>query len=199
MSNVTWFNSLKSTNSEAKEHIEEYDNLSVIATYEQSAGRGQGDHTWYATPGKNLTFTIIFKPEGLLASDALLLTQITTISLLSYLKKKHINARIKWPNDIWVEDKKICGILIENILEGTYVKSSLIGIGLNVNEKNWPEELPNPISICELTGEEYNIKKELNSFHKEFCRHAEMISSEDGRNYLKKKFEEKVFRLPASL
>ena len=199
MSNVTWFNSLKSTNTVAKEHIEEYDNLSVIATIEQSSGRGQGDHTWYATPGKNLTFTIIFKPDELLASDALLLTQITTVSLLAYLKSKQINARIKWPNDIWVEDKKICGILIENILEGNFVKTSLIGIGLNVNENNWPNNLPNPISISELTGEEYDIKKELTSFLKEFCRHAEMISSEDGRNYLKKKFEEKVFRLPASL
>ena len=71
MSQITWHKSLKSTNTELREHISEYDNLSVVATVEQSAGRGQGDHSWYASPGKNLTFSIVFKPERLNAADAL--------------------------------------------------------------------------------------------------------------------------------
>ena len=89
MSGIKWFESLASTNNEAKKHIADYDNLSVIATIEQSAGRGQGSHTWYTTPGKNLTFTIVFNPENLPASEALYLTRITTLSLLSYLAARH--------------------------------------------------------------------------------------------------------------
>ncbi|MGN1225692.1 MAG: biotin--[acetyl-CoA-carboxylase] ligase [Candidatus Cryptobacteroides sp.] len=199
MSQITWHKSLKSTNTELREHISEYDSLSVVATVEQSAGRGQGDHSWYASPGKNLTFSIVFKPDYLNASDALYLSRITTLALLSYLKGKGVEARIKWPNDIWIGEKKICGILIENILDGQKVESSIIGIGLNLNEENWPEELPNPVSLHELTGEHYDIKEELAVFHKEFCRHAEMLKSEDGKNYLCKAFKAKVFRLPEGL
>ena len=199
MSQITWHKSLKSTNTELREHISEYDNLSVVATVEQSAGRGQGDHSWYASPGKNLTFSIVFKPERLNAADALYLSRITTLSLLSYLKNKGVEARIKWPNDIWVGEKKICGILIENILNAQWVESSIIGIGLNLNEENWPEELPNPVSLHELTGKLYDIKAELAEFHKEFCRHAQMLDSEDGKKYLCERFKEKVFRLPEGL
>ena len=190
---------MASTNNEAKKHIADYDNLSVIATIEQSAGRGQGTHTWYTTPGKNLTFTIVFNPENLPASEALYLTRITTLSLLSYLAARGVRARIKWPNDIWVEDKKICGILIENILEGNLVHNSIIGIGLNINESGWPEDLPNPVSLGELTGKSYDIHEELEAFYKEFCRHAQMLSSEDGRKYLCENFDENVFRLPEAL
>lgn len=199
MSGIKWFESLASTNNEAKKHITDYDNLSVIATIEQSAGRGQGSHTWYTTPGKNLTFTIVFNPENLPASEALYLTRITTLSLLSYLAARGVRARIKWPNDIWVEDKKICGILIENILEGNLVHNSIIGIGLNINESGWPEDLPNPVSLGELTGKSYDIHEELEAFYKEFCRHAQMLSSEDGRTYLCENFDENVFRLPEAL
>lgn len=199
MSGIKWFESLASTNNEAKKNIADYDNLSVIATIEQSAGRGQGTHTWYTTPGKNLTFTIVFNPENLPASEALYLTRITTLSLLSYLAARGVRARIKWPNDIWVEDKKICGILIENILEGNLVHNSIIGIGLNINESGWPEDLPNPVSLGELTGKSYDIREELEAFYKEFCRHAQMLSSEDGRKYLCENFDENVFRLPEAL
>lgn len=196
---ITWLERTASTNSEAKINIEKYDNLSIISTSCQDAGRGQGDHKWFATPGKNLTFTVILKPERFPATDALYLTRITTLSLLSYLSGKGIKARIKWPNDIWVEDKKICGILIENTLDGTFVKYSIIGIGLNVNEENWPEYLPNPVSMRELSGEEYDLREELEIFYKEFCRHAEMYYSEDGKKYLCEEFEKNVFRLPEAL
>lgn len=195
MSKIIWFDSLNSTNSFAKEHLEEYDNMSIIATLQQRAGRGQGDHTWYASAGKNLTFTIIFKPTDLLASDALMITRITTLALLNYLKSKGIKARIKWPNDIWVEDKKICGILIENILDGRIIKNSIIGVGLNINEKNWPKELPNPISLSELTNAEYDIRKELGLLHDEFKAQAALLLDDKGRSNLCERFEKNVFKL----
>ncbi len=196
---ITWHKCLESTNSDAKMHIDDYDNLSVSAALSQEKGRGQSDHKWFATPGKNLTFTIILKPQGFAATDALFLTRITTLSLLSYLNTKGIKARIKWPNDIWVGEKKICGILIENTLDGPLVKYSLIGIGLNVNERNWPEYLPNPVSMSEITGKEYDICAELEEFYKEFCRHEQMYWNDDGKKKLCEEFEKNVFRLSEAL
>ncbi|MGM9753615.1 MAG: biotin--[acetyl-CoA-carboxylase] ligase [Candidatus Cryptobacteroides sp.] len=199
MGKIIWLKSATSTNAIARQRLADTDNLSVFATFEQTAGRGQGSHTWYSTPGKNLTFSIVFKPEALEAKDALLLTQITTLSLVEYLAAENVEARIKWPNDIWVQDRKICGILIENVLDGAFVHDSIIGIGLNLNEENWPEELPNPVSLKELSSKSYDIVQELERFYKIFCRHAEMIESESGRRYLDKEFSARVFRLPEVL
>ena len=114
---ILWLDTVDSTNSELRKRISGLDNLSIVATREQTAGRGQGTHTWFATPGRNLTFSILYRFEGvcaLAASDALLITQVTTLALRDYLLGHGVRARIKWPNDIWVEDRKICGILIEN-------------------------------------------------------------------------------------
>ena len=196
MSGIKWFAELDSTNNEARRTIEGLDNFSVIATESQTAGRGQGLHTWYATPGRNLTFTVVFRPRGLHARDAILITHITTVSLVSYLESRGVQARIKWPTDIWVGGRKICGILIENVLDGPYVKASIIGIGLNINEEGWPDCLPNPVSLSELTGRKYDIREELEAFYKVFCRHAGMIDGEDGRKMLQEEFGKRVFRLP---
>ena len=196
MSGIKWFEELDSTNNEARRTLDGLDNFSVIATESQTAGRGQGLHTWYATPGRNLTFTVVFRPDGLHARDSILITYITTVSLVRYLASHGVKARIKWPNDIWVGERKICGILIENVLDGPYVQASIIGIGLNINEEGWPDYLPNPVSLSELTGRKYDIHEELDFFYKEFCRHAVMISGEDGRKLLQEEFGKRVFRLP---
>lgn len=199
MSGIKWFAELDSTNNEARRTLDGLDNFSVLATESQTAGRGQGLHTWYATPGRNLTFTVVLKPRQLDARDGILITYITTVSLVRFLAEHGVEARIKWPNDIWVGDKKICGILIENVLNGQYVGASIIGIGLNINETGWPEELPNPVSLSELTGRQYDIHEELERFYKIFCRHAEMIYGEDGRKLLQEEFGKRVFRLPEAL
>ena len=199
MGKVVWYKEIDSTNNEARRLLCEFDNLSYIATEGQSAGRGQGTHTWHSTPGKNITMTIILKPEKLTASDFLFITRITTIALLSYLQSHGVQARIKWPNDIWVGDRKICGILIENQIDRGLIVSSIIGVGLNLNEENWPDHLPNPVSLKELTGRDYDIHAETEEFFKEFSRHYEMVLSSDGRSYLERMFVDNVFRLPEEL
>ena len=199
MSGIKWFAELDSTNNEARRTLDALDNFSVLATESQTAGRGQGLHTWYATPGHNLTFTMVLRPRLFPARDGIIFTHITTVSLVKYLEYHGVQARIKWPNDIWVGDKKICGILIENVLDGQYVDASIIGIGLNINEEGWPDYLPNPVSLKELTGKEYDIHTELETFYKIFCRHAEMMYGEDGRKLLQEEFGKRVFRLPEGL
>lgn len=195
---ILWLETADSTNHVLRERMAELDNLSVIAAREQTAGRGQGTHTWFSTPGENLTFSILYRFGAvgtLAASDALLITQVTTLALRDYLLGHGVQARIKWPNDIWVEERKICGILIENILEGGLVRESIVGIGLNVNETGWPAELPNPVSLRELTGRRYSPEKELPALHKEICRRFGMLASPDGRKSLQEEFGKYMFRL----
>ena len=195
---ILWLETADSTNHVLRERMAELDNLSVIAAREQTAGRGQGTHTWFSTPGENLTFSILYRFGAvgtLAASDALLITQVTTLALRDYLLGHGVQARIKWPNDIWVEERKICGILIENILEGGLVRESIVGIGLNVNETGWPDGLPNPVSLRELTGRRYSPEEELLALHKEIRRRFGMLASPDGRKSLQEEFGKYMFRL----
>ncbi len=199
MTDIKWFKELDSTNNFLKRNLSSLDNLAVIATESQLAGRGQGSHVWYASPGRNLTFSILYRPQNLPASDAVVLTWITTVSLLRYLDSKGVKGRIKWPNDIWVGEKKICGLLIENILNGTRVESSIIGIGLNIGERDWPSYLPNPVSLYELTGKEYNIHVELEQYMSYFLECMQQSESPEGRMALKDEFGLTLFRLTEAL
>ena len=198
---IIWYEKLKSTNDEARRRLMELANLSVVSTKSQSAGRGQGDHIWYCSPDTNLTFSFVMHYADfalpLPVSDALLITCLTTLGIRSYLMDEGIESRIKWPNDIWVGDKKICGILIENILDGTQVAHSIVGVGLNVNEKGWPADLPNPVSMLELTGTRRDLHEALVRLHGQICTHAAMLDTPEGRAYLTETFNRYMFRLPA--
>lgn len=192
---ILWTALAESTNKSIRERIDSCDNMSVIAAEEQTAGRGQGSHTWYSTRGLNLTFSILYKPVDLTTDDMLLLTCATTLGIRDYLLGKGVEAGIKWPNDIWVNGKKICGILIENILDGKKISRSIIGIGFNLNETDWPDYLPNPVSLRQLTGEEYDTRAELEELMYKICRRFARLDSSDGRHVLQEEFEKYLFRL----
>ena len=202
-SGIIWVESTESTNSELRRRIGELDNLSVIAAREQTAGRGQGDHSWFSSPVTNLTFSILFRfgegfPVTLGSSDAVLVTQITTLAIRDHLLSRGIGSRIKWPNDIWTGDRKICGILIENSSMGGMVTSSIVGIGLNVNETGWPAGLPNPVSMRELSGKVYNLDEELRALAWRLRSRYEEAASPEGRRRLDEEFSLNVFRLPST-
>lgn len=196
---IIWLKLTDSTNDEARRRLDALDNLSVLAAETQTAGRGQGDHTWTSAPGQNLTFTLVLKfpPCAPLAtSEILLITQAVTGGIRRYLLSKGVESRIKWPNDIYVGDRKICGILIENTLVGQEVRESIVGIGLNVNETGWPQELPNPVSLREITGRAYDLQEELAGLHKTICRRFGQLATPDGRSSLQEEFGKFMFRLP---
>ena len=197
MSPIRWFNKLESTNDEARRRFSGLDNLSVVACRNQTAGRGQGDHTWYSPAGRNLTFSIVFKYEGmpLDAPDAALVSSFVTLGILDYLRDKGVEGRIKWPNDIWIADRKICGILVENTIENNFVTGSIIGVGFNLNERIWPPELPNPVSLLELTGKRRCPALELRRLVKKICRRSRLLSDADGRKVLQEEFGKYVFRI----
>ena len=194
---ILWLKLTDSTNDEARRRLDALDNLSVLAAETQTAGRGQGDHTWTSAPGQNLTFTLVLKfpPCAPLAtSEILLITQAVTGGIRRYLLSKGVESRIKWPNDIYVGDRKICGILIENILDGKQVSSSMIGIGLNLNQDRFPADLPNPVSLRQLTGRTYDLRTELVLLRDALKKTASLLDSQEGRSELSRDFDAFVFR-----
>lgn len=107
---------------------------------------------------------------SLKASRQFAISRSVTLGVLDYLENEGIEATVKWPNDIYVRNRKICGILIENTLCGDFLTASVIGIGLNVNQKEFPPQLLNPVSISVLTGREYDLKDQL----PKLCRFLKM-------------------------
>ncbi len=172
---IQWLDEVDSTNNEALRHISRIDNLSVLAALHQTSGRGQRGNSWSARPGENLTFSLVMKfGDGayppLKASRQFPISRSVTLGVLDYLEYEGIVATVKWPNDIYVRNRKICGILIENTLCGDSLTASVIGIGLNVNQKEFPPQLLNPVSMAMLTGREYDLKDQL----PKLCRFLKM-------------------------
>lgn len=166
---IIWIERVDSTNEEAKRHISDIDNLAVLSAFEQTAGRGQRGNTWSSKAGENLMFSIVVKfgqdgIEPLQAYDQSVISQIAALSVVDLLAINDIEAKIKWPNDIYVGTEKICGILIENSLSGNDLSHSIIGIGINVNQTEFDPSLPNPTSMKKISGEEYDTYSLLEQF-----------------------------------
>ncbi|MBQ8837841.1 MAG: biotin--[Bacteroidales bacterium] len=193
---IIWADKVDSTNEEARRRMKDFDNLSVLSAKEQTAGRGQRGNRWSSTAGENLTFSIILKfgaglPSAIQlpavpASRQAAISEAAALAVRELLYQKGIYAMIKWPNDIYVEDKKICGILIEHSLKGHFLDWSIVGIGLNVNQTQFPASLPNPTSMLAETGLEYDLPSCLEEFCEIFvsCIHL-YLDSNDGYDKLR--------------
>jgi BirA family biotin operon repressor/biotin-[acetyl-CoA-carboxylase] ligase len=134
----------------------------VILSDEQTAGRGQRGANWQSQSGSNLLMSIILKHDNLSVERQFLLTQVASLAVVDLLRKIGLSAQIKWPNDIYVGDRKICGMLIENNLSGAVIRSSIIGIGLNVNQSYF--DLTTATSIKLEKGQSYPLQEILFSF-----------------------------------
>ena len=160
---VIWYDTLDSTNSEALRHLGELPSGTVLAARNQTAGRGQRGNTWFTETGKNLTFSIVLKEIGLEAAHSVRLNALTSMAVHDFLQSYGAHPVIKWPNDIYVSGRKICGMLIENSLDGPMLGSSVIGIGININQRVFPQ-LANATSLSLCTGKEYELEKALADF-----------------------------------
>ena len=151
-----------STNRWMKENGE--DEMVVVADY-QTAGRGCGQNSWESERGKNLLMSVLVHPKRVSARTQFIITQMVSVALCNTLEPLIDKpVEIKWPNDIYVGDKKICGVLIENRLEGRRIRDCVIGIGLNVNQTEFLSDAPNPVSIKQLTGHDTDRDELLASF-----------------------------------
>ena len=150
-----------STNRWLKAHGE--GTMVVVADY-QTAGKGCGTNSWESERGKNLTFSMLIHPTDIPASQQFRITEVVSVALCEVLEQYIGDVSIKWPNDIYMGDKKICGVLIENRLQGHVIVDSIIGIGLNVNQTEFVSDAPNPVSLRQLLGREIDREALLHDF-----------------------------------
>lgn len=167
---ITRIDETNSTNLALK-HLQQSSPLaegSIISADFQTSGRGQVGNSWFSSKGANLLFSLLLYPKNIKAKHQFIISRIVSLALKRVLDRYMQNITIKWPNDIYWKNKKIAGILIENNLMGQYIDYTIIGVGLNVNEDDFPANLPNPISMRQITGFEIDRDKVLASLQKEF-------------------------------
>ncbi|MBR5018164.1 MAG: biotin--[Bacteroidales bacterium] len=158
---IHWFDTVDSTNTRLMNDKAELPDKTVYAARFQTAGRGQKGNRWESRPGENLTFSILLKPDGIAAAEQFILSEVVALGLVDYLAGEGVPATIKWPNDIYAGDRKICGTLIEPVLSEGKVASAVAGIGLNMNQRVFDPSLPNPTSLALQTGKTYEVEAEL--------------------------------------
>ena len=142
----------------------------VIMASEQRAGRGQAFTHWVSEPGQNLLLSVVLYPHFVDPSTIFLLSQAISLGVHDALKELlGQEVHIKWPNDIYYGDRKICGLLIENSIRAMHLNHSVVGIGINVNQEDFPETLPNPVSVKNILGKATDLKR---VFHL-LCNHLE--------------------------
>ena len=162
---VTVLKTIDSTNSYLNNLLAEHrlPEGAVIMAEEQTAGRGLASEKWVSEPGKNLLMSIVFYPSFLSTRNLFLLSKAFSLGVYDGVKNLLRNAgenkmvKIKWPNDIYIGDKKLCGILIENSIRNPNVNHTLLGIGLNVNQQDFPPTLQNPVSLKMILDTEQTI------------------------------------------
>jgi BirA family biotin operon repressor/biotin-[acetyl-CoA-carboxylase] ligase len=142
----------------------------VIMAESQFAGRGQQQNQWHSEPGKNLTFSLLLKPAFLPVLSQFDLTRAISLGVFDALQPLlGDELKIKWPNDIYYADKKLGGMLIENFVQGGQIKNSVIGIGLNINQVDFPQDASNAISLKQILQKDYDLRDLL----AEICNHVE--------------------------
>lgn len=152
---------------------------SVVITNNQTEGKGQPGNKWETEPGKNLTFSMIFYPNPIKASEQFIISKAVSVAIVKTLKKFNLNATIKWPNDIYVNDKKLGGILIENTLSGQTIDQCIIGIGLNINQETFPDHLPNPVSVKNISGRDTDLLSILAELHESISNFYDKVLAQN--------------------
>lgn len=189
---IEWHKILDSTSAEIHRRHGDMQSGTVVAAALQTCGRGQGDHKWHSEEGQNLTFSVYCNYSGRPVFKAVsqqLLTMASSLAVCDFLADYGVKAGIKKPNDIYVDGMKICGMLIENSLSGPDMSWSIIGIGININQTVFPSDLPNPVSLSNITGGQYDIKKCLREFLRHFSFRFDAIWTEPealNKEYLNK-------------
>lgn len=181
--NIIKLSATDSTNSYLKELTSNasLQNYTVVVAEYQNTGRGQMGTVWESVSGKNLTFSVLIRVGELKIKDQFYLSMAVALGVLNGVKPYVKNSLyVKWPNDILAEKNKIAGILIENVLKGNSINESIIGIGLNVNQENFSEELLNVTSLRKIIGKTLDKDEVLKSILVSIKKYVKFI---DNQNY----------------
>lgn len=186
------FDTLGSSNDEACKP--QYVEGDIILAQCQTAGRGQRGHTWESREGENLTFSLLLEPLFLSPSEQFLISECVALGVCDALLHYGIEAQIKWTNDIYIGDRKLAGILIEHKLQGSALARTVAGIGLNVNQKAFSDDLPNPISMAQATGREFDREEVLQTVATSLMARYEQLR-EGGAKELQADYHQRLYRL----
>ena len=173
-----------------RQEVEEF--TTVVADY-QSAGRGQKGNSWEAEADKNLLFSFVLYPTFLEANRQFLLSQVISLAIKEELESYADGFSIKWPNDIYWREKKICGMLIENDLTGRFISQSIAGVGININQERFLSPAPNPVSLRMITRREHGIQAIAESVMKRIVDYYAALRS-GKESFIAERYREALFR-----
>lgn len=172
----------------------------IVISESQIAGRGNGKNSWESETGNNLTFSVYFKTKHLTASQQFFLNMAVSLSVLDFVSSKILKKKvsIKWPNDIYIGKKKVAGLLINHAVSGNSLLYSVIGIGLNVNQRIFKSEAPNPTSLVHYHGHDLNLELCLNELSDFLVKRFDQVEHGEFKqlksNYLAALFAFKTYR-----
>lgn len=192
--NIKYFDELPSTHNWVKENPDIAGERTMICARNQTSGRGQRGNSWEAEPGKNLSFTFRFTPQGVAPRRQFAISEAVALAVKDMLGNYGIVAKVKWPNDIYVDDCKICGILIDHELYGSTISSTVASAGINVNQKVFLSDAPNPVSMTQLKGEEYALEKVAIDMAVALEIRLPQTETEEGRRTLHEEFMKNLWR-----
>ena len=167
----------------------------VIYTPSQTAGRGQKGNSWESEDGKNLTFSLLLKRPPVKARDQFYLSEAAALAVVEAMTAEAGDGfTVKWPNDVYWRDKKACGMLIENSLDGTDIATSIIGIGLNVNQERFLSDAPNPVSLINITGHEHDLMALLKRVCSRIEQMVDGLDDDSARQDLHRRYMAALYR-----
>lgn len=171
---------IDSTNRFLREQKDEQEDEMVVAVADfQTAGKGQGSHTWESEAGKNLLFSIKVHPCWVPVRQQFLLSMAGAIAIKEALETYVDGITLKWPNDVYWDDKKISGTLIETSIDSKGIKTCIFGIGINVNQEAFHSDAPNPVSLRQILGHEVDKDELLQKVIEGFRRYYELLRRAD--------------------
>lgn len=171
---------IDSTNCFLREYKEEGEEDMLIAVADfQTAGKGQGTHTWESEEGKNLLFSIKVHPHWVPVRQQFLLSMAEALALKDALDTYVDGITLKWPNDVYWNDKKISGTLIETTVDSKVIKTCIFGTGINVNQVEFSSDAPNPVSLCQILGHEVDRDELLQKIVDAFEQYYELLRRAD--------------------
>jgi len=164
----------------------------IVSAFYQKKGRGQTGNNWVSEAGKNITFSMNLTPRFLPAGDQFYLSMAVSLGIVHGIENFGVVAKIKWPNDILIHKRKICGILIENTVEGNFLGSVTIGAGVNVNQMNFPENIPHVTSLALELGKELNLDQVIHALATHILHYYQLLKNLHLEE-LKQMYLEKLF------
>lgn len=159
----------------------------------QSHGKGMGTNSWESEEGKNLLFSILLHPTWLPIHSQYILSMAEAIAICDVLKRYANEITIKWPNDIYWRDRKLSGTRIDANINGSGISDMIIGTGININQKKFISDAPNPISLTQITGVEYDRDNIFGEILDSFSHYLSILK-EGNHNHIIKKYHDNLYR-----